>query len=500
MRVLTAAGMKDLDARACAGVGDVELMRRAGEAIASLAGLLTPHRNVAGIAGPGNNGGDVFAAFAQLEGFDRTVVEMASPSPSAARRDARERALRAGVRIVGPDDAQRALVAAALCLDGIFGVGARLPLEGEAAALARLLNAQANVLAIDVPTGIDATTGAADPNAVKARATLTLGALKAGLFDERARDYVGELWFAGIGIDAAAYGAPESMVAYSDAEAAALLPHREADADKRDAGAPLVIAGSEQFPGAAVLCARAAARAGAGYVTVAAPQAAAGALRSHLIEQVVVSIDERDPGAAIESITSLSTHCTSLAIGPGLGLGDATGEIVRGIIRESRLPMVIDASALFHLAKHLGVLTGKAAVLTPHAGEFARLTGKGTIAPGERRDRLRAFTHEHRVVTLLKGRTTLVDDGERLYLNATGTNALATAGTGDVLSGIIATLLSQGLPPFTAASLGAYWHGLAGQIAHAWRPVGVVAGDVIEALADAAPAIGDARPEPIRIF
>jgi NAD(P)H-hydrate epimerase len=132
-------------------------------------------------------------------------------------------------------------------------------------------------------------------------------------------------------------------------------------------------------------------------------------------------------------------------------------------------------------------LRGKPAVLTPHAGEFARLSGGGSVAPGDRITRLRAFVREHGVVTLLKGQATLIDDGTRLCINTTGTPALATAGTGDVLTGMIATLLSQGLAPFDAASLGAYWHGLAGQHAARSRALGVTAGDLPELLAAAFP-------------
>jgi NAD(P)H-hydrate epimerase len=161
------------------------------------------------------------------------------------------------------------------------------------------------------------------------------------------------------------------------------------------------------------------------------------------------------------------------------------GAIVRGFIEKLDRPFVADASALFHLGKHLDILRGKTCVLTPHAGEFARLSGEGTIAPGTRAERLRAFVSRTGVTTLLKGAATLIDDGTTIHVNVTGTNALATAGTGDVLSGIIATLLSQGLSPVDAARAGAYWHGLAGHHAARVRPVGVIAGDVAESLGPA---------------
>ncbi len=271
--------------------------------------------------------------------------------------------------------------------------------------------------------------------------------------------------------------------ALDDAEFLRLLPERPAASDKRSAGAPLVVAGSEQFPGAAVLCAMGAARAGAGYVTVAAPAAAAAVLRAHLIEQVVVALDERAPAeSAIENLLDVAKRCSSVALGPGLPLDDRTGDIVRGFVRKVDLPVVADASALFHFAKQLELLRAKRIVLTPHAGEFARLSGKGTVPEYRRVERLREFVNRTGVTTLLKGEATLIDDGRTFYVNTTGTSALATAGTGDVLTGIIATLLSQGLSPVDAARAGAYWHGLAGKHAQRTRPRGVIARDVYESL------------------
>jgi ADP-dependent NAD(P)H-hydrate dehydratase / NAD(P)H-hydrate epimerase len=320
--------------------------------------------------------------------------------------------------------------------------------------------------------------------------TVTLGAAKPGLLLEPARERSGELWYARIGIDDSVLAAASRAYAALDDEAFMdALPARAANADKRSAGAPLIVAGSAQFPGAAVLCARAAARAGAGYVTVAAPSGAAAALRAHLIEQVVVEIPgDASVERAVDELLEIEKRNTAVAIGPGLGLDDRTGEIVTTFLARSTLPAVIDASALFHLAKRLEALRGKPVVVTPHAGEFARLSGKGTVAPDERVARVREFVGRTGITTLLKGRDTIVDDGTTVHLNATGTNALATAGTGDVLTGTIATLLAQGLSPVDAARAGAYWHGLAGQLAARRRRVGVIAGDVADALAAALPS------------
>lgn len=494
MFVLTPAQMRDADAKACARAGDVALMRAAGERIAAVCERYARGTSIVAFAGPGNNGGDAFATLALLGTFDRVIYAQPAPHPSEARRDAEARARDAGVEVRPfPEtlqDAREALRDCALAVVGLVGTGARLPLPAAYEPVIAALNeSAAPVMAIDIPPGVDGERGSVVEPALRADVTVTLGALKSGLLLSPARAHVGELWLADIGMPGDVLEAQaKQFAALDDDEFLRLLPSRAEISDKRSAGAPLVIAGSAQFPGAAVLCAMGAARAGAGYVTVATPEAAANALRTHLIEQVVVTIDpSKSTQDAIAELLDVSKRCSSAAIGPGLSLDEKTGEIVRGFAQQSDLPMVVDASGLFHFAKQLDVLRGKPVVLTPHEGEFARLSGKGTIKEGERVERLREFVDRTGVTTLLKGQATLVYDGTTVHINPTGTSALATAGTGDVLTGIIATLLSQGLSPVDAARAGAYWHGLAGKRAATIRSRGVIARDVYESLAAALP-------------
>jgi ADP-dependent NAD(P)H-hydrate dehydratase / NAD(P)H-hydrate epimerase len=497
--VLTPEQMRAADAAAIGVAGEDALMREAGRQLARcLRDANSGFKRIVAFAGPGNNGGDAFAALAEVEpDFERIVHAAPIAKPSKAREAAMARAREAGVLfrpLPETQDAAHAALDSAIGVDGLFGTGAHLPMPEAYRVLARALDARRGfVLAIDIPSGIDALTGAVSDDAVRATVTVTIGAAKPGLFLDPAHELVGELWYAPIGIDEAILSSQQrTFAALDDAAFVRLLPQRPALADKRGAGAPLVIAGSAQFPGAAVLCARAAARAGAGYVTVATPHAVANVLRGHLIEQVVVELsDDASPESVVETLLDISQRNSSVAIGPGLGLDERTGVIVTEFLERNTLPVVVDASALFHLAKTIGVLHGKAAVVTPHAGEFARLSGKGTIREGERVSRLREFVERTGITTLLKGHDTLIYDGKTMYLNATGTNALATAGSGDVLSGIIATLASQGLAVVDAARAGAYWHGLAGQYAAEFRSVGVVAGDVIDALSDAIPVLDD---------
>lgn len=482
--------MRAADAAAIAQVGEDALMQNAGARIAEhVSELAEPGASVVAFAGPGNNGGDAFAALALLAREYRcTIAAESGGTRSTARAAAEQRAAAAGVRIVPlPQDEPhaRAMLRDSVGVDGLFGTGARLPLPEAYRPLARALDRrELPVVAIDIPSGIDALTGAVAADAVRASLTVTLAAVKPGLLLQPARQFVGEIFCEAIGIsDAILDAQPRPFAALDDEAFVQLLPQRADDSEKRAAGAPLLVAGSAQFPGAAVLCARGAARAGAGYVTVATPAAAANVLRAHLVEQVVAALDE---GAAVEALVEelleISKRNGSVGLGPGLGLDERTGRFVLAFLERNELPAVVDASGLFHLSKHLDSVRGKPVVLTPHAGEFARLSGKGTIAPGTRVARLREFVDRTGVTTLLKGSDTLIYDGHTMHINPTGTSALATAGTGDVLTGIIATLLSQGLSPVDAARAGAYWHGLAGQTAAALRPRGVVAGDVAEAL------------------
>lgn len=492
--------MRAIDAASSEGGGDVILMRNAGERIAEVTKRCARGSKIVAFAGSGNNGGDAFATLALLPAsYERIVYADLAERPSAARRDAERRACEAGVTMRAlpqtADEARAALEGCGLVLDGLLGTGARLPLPQKYEAPVIALNeSSAVVLAIDVPSGTDTATGAAGDVAVNAGVTVTLGGLKTGLLLEPARSHAGELWLAEIGYSEKAIAEqPAEFAALDDAEFLQLLPKRAHDSDKRKAGAPLIVAGSEQFPGAAILSALGAARSGAGYVTVAASKNALPALRAHLIEQVAVELTNAG------DLLDVARRCGAIGIGPGLGLDDTTGGIVRDFVKRCDLPIVADASALFHFAKHLDMLREKRIVLTPHEGEFARLSGKGTIKPGERVERLREFVDRTGVTTLLKGGATLIYDGKVMHVNTTGTPLLATAGTGDVLTGMIATLLSQGLAPVDAARAGAYWHGLAARKAGAHRPTGVIARDVADALGGAIPK-EPSRGKLVRIY
>ena len=270
MRVVTAAQMRAIDAAAVARDGEIALMRAAGDAIAQLIDRYACGDGpVVALAGDGNNGGAAYAALAAYAGArPRIVFGNLEARGSDARRDARARARIAGVEERPLPAVPDVLGSASLLLDGVLGVNARLPLDAGSGALAEAMNRSGvPILALDLPTGIDPTTGAVDERAVQAVAAIALGRPKLGCFLDPGRDHVGALWCAPLGMrDEDAAGVDEPAVDVLDpAGFIALLPRRAAESDKRASGAPLIVAGSTQFPGAAILAALGAARAGAGH-------------------------------------------------------------------------------------------------------------------------------------------------------------------------------------------------------------------------------------------
>lgn len=264
------------------------------------------------------------------------------------------------------------------------------------------------------------------------------------------------------------------MTAASSVEVVAQLPRlgsRPADANKGMFGRALVVAGSRGMSGAAILSGSSALRGGAGLVWLAVPQElqpiVAGANPCYLTSALPQDADGRLATAAVPELLALARGKDVVAVGPGLGHAPGVTATVEAILTEVSVPVVLDADGLNALLGQTNLLKGRAGptVLTPHPGEFARLLGTDiATVQADRQGRALSFAAEHGIVLLLKGQGTLVTDGRRLYRNATGNPGMATGGTGDVLTGLIAALIGQGLGPFEAAQFGACWHGLAGDL------------------------------------
>ena len=487
MKVLTAAAMRELDERATGelGVPAAVLMENAAlGVIEALADRFAGARRVAVFCGPGNNGGDGLAVARHLlvRGWRPQVWLVhggRSVGEEAARQLAICRALPLEVEEVGDEEGLRAALAAArgsdLVVDALFGTGLARPLSGLfAAAVEGLCALGAPVLAVDLPSGLDASTHLPPGPHVVADLTVTFAALKVAHVLPPAALACGEVAVADLGV-------PSSLVEEADGdlelmaaeELIGLLPLRPAAAHKGDFGHLLVVAGSPGKAGAAILAGRAAVRAGAGLVTVAVPAPLLAAVDVGSIESMSLGLPADEEGRlradAVAPVLAACERCTAVAVGPGLGIEGQTRNAIRRLAREVTLPLLLDADGVNAFAGEPETLRERRAptVLTPHPGELARLLAIPTAAVVE--DRVaaaRSAAERSGAVVALKGQLTAVASPDGLVaLNPTGNPAMASGGSGDVLTGLLGALLAQGLDAFDATCLAVYLHGLAGDLA-----------------------------------
>jgi NAD(P)H-hydrate epimerase len=428
-----------------------ELMERAGTAVARVVLARFPGR-VAVVCGRGNNGGDGRVAARVLREAGREVTEVGE---------------------------LEALPESDVVVDALLGIGLDDAPRDEAARLIEQMNASGRpVVSVDVPSGVDASTGRVPGVAVRATATVTFGAAKVGLAVAPGRFHAGAVHVAPIGL---AVGEHEHALV--PATVLNEVPRKTHESTKYRAGSVLVVGGSPGLAGASALAALAALRADAGYVTVAAPESTLPALEAHVLEAVKRPLPEDSAGRllprAAEPVLDAAERADAVAIGPGLGRGDGTRELVRILLERLEQPVVLDADALWGLEP----FTRRApTILTPHTGELARLLGAtADEVDGYRLDAARRAASQFGCVVLLKGADTLVAEGRQGVLVAGyGQPSLATAGTGDVLTGVVAAFLAKGLEPRLAAAAGAVAHGLASRLVAA--PVGLVASDLLPGL------------------
>ena len=416
---------------------DVEaLMERAGRSVADAVVRRYPDvRRVAAVCGKGANGGDGRIALRVLAESGRETSEQLEGDPD-------------------------------LIIDALFGTGFRGEPRPDAAALIERINAAGvPVVSVDIPSGVDASTGEVPGAAVRAQVTVTMHGRKVGLVVAPGRFNAGEIEVADIGLPSA--DTEHRLV--TDA-ILRLVPRRSEVDTKYTAGSVLVVGGSRGMTGAVCLAAEAAFRADAGYVAVAVPKETLPVVETLLVEAVK---------APRERVDELAERASAFAVGPGLGRGDEERELARRLLADLELPAVVDADALFELE----VADWPAPrVLTPHAGELGRLLGEeSTWVDAHRLEAVRRAVDRYRSIVLLKGPGTLVAaPGEGVLVCDAGTPALATAGTGDVLTGVIASFLAKGMDARLAAAAGAVAHGRAAELAP--HQVGLVASDVIDSL------------------
>ena len=505
MKLVTSHQMKAIDRKTIEdyGIPGVVLMENAGRAAAEAAARQAAAIGLGGdilvVCGRGNNGGDGFVAARHLHNKGLSVRICLLAGADQLTGDAAVNyhiARRMGLTIEEMPAAEgfgACLAGAALIIDALLGTGISGEVRGAARAAIEAIN-QTNlpIIAVDIPSGINADTGAILGEAVRAECTVTFGLAKIGHYCYPGRRYCGEIEIADISLPAdlvAQQHLPTNLV--TSVEAAALLPPRWADMHKGDAGRLLIVAGSAGMTGAAALAGLGAARSGAGLVTLAVPASLNDILEVKCTEVMTLPLPETAQRSlapqAAEQIQEFAADCDAVALGPGLSRHPATIELAHALITRLPQPLVIDADGLNACARTPEVFRGRTGptIITPHPGELSYLLD--TPISDIQHDRVGAARRTARdlgCVVVLKGAGTVIasPDGEA-WINSTGNAGLASGGVGDVLTGVISALLAGGAPPLAAAVSGVYYHGLAGDVAacHTGER-GLLAGDVLEHL------------------
>jgi ADP-dependent NAD(P)H-hydrate dehydratase / NAD(P)H-hydrate epimerase len=483
-----AAGQRAIDSWAIErrDIPGLTLMERAGAGMAEIVGAQVPDGRIVVVCGGGNNGGDGLVVARLLRDAGRDVTVLLLGDPQGLKGDAA-----VNLRVLpGPPPepfAAAALSGAAGVVDAVLGTGFSGTPRDSAAAVIEAINQAgadgATTIACDVPSGVDSSTGEAPGAAVRAAATVTFNAGKPGLWIHPGKAHAGAVYVVDIGIPQGYDGEPPAHGLITDAVLDE-IPRRGADSNKFTVGSVLVCGGSHGLTGAPAMAALAAARAGAGYVTIAAFSSVVPALQAKLLE---VMVAELEPASALEQTLDRAARAQALVLGPGLGRDEDVVNFARGLARQVERPLVLDADGLNAHAGRGETLRQRQAptILTPHDGELARLLGADSAdISAHRLARATEASQITGAVVVLKGDDTIIADPDgRVAISPGGAPALATAGTGDVLSGVIGALLAKGLDPFTAASAGVLTHLRAGRRAGEEIGVdGVIASDVIARL------------------
>jgi NAD(P)H-hydrate epimerase len=468
----------------------VDLMERAGAGLAELVAELVPSGQLVVVCGKGNNGGDGLVAARVLRERGRDVRVLTLAPAGELGGDARTNL----ERIPGPApdlfDAA-ALTGAAGIVDAILGTGfSGEPRDPAASAIEAIRAAAENavVVACDVPSGVDGSTGEVAGAAVRARATATFHAAKPGLWISPGKDHAGDVRVVEIGIPPGGPATP--AIGLINDTVANEIPRRGRESTKFAAGSVLVCGGSTGLTGAPCLASESAMRAGAGYVTALVPSSLNPIFESRLLEVMTVPLSDLDGvivSAALTHALERTSRADALVLGPGLGRDPETAGFARELASRAEIPLLLDADGL---NAHIGRLRSLAqrsgpTVLTPHAGELARLLDSDSGAVRARRlHAARSAAGQSGAIVVLKGDDTIVAEPEgRVGISRGGAPALATAGTGDVLSGVIGAYLAKGMDPFEAACAGVFVHVHAGRLAALEiGEEGVIASDVIESL------------------
>lgn len=496
--VFDAAGMGAADRWAIeeAGRPSLDLMEAAGRGLADAASRLAGRGAVAVVCGKGNNGGDgLVAARHLIEAGHEARAFLLWPgeelSPDARANLARLPEDAVAVVGTGPDGVPALdpglLDGYAVVIDALLGTGfSGEPRDPVATAIRAINESSCRVLACDLPSGVDASTGEVRL-AVRADATVTFHGLKLGHLIAPGKGRCGPVEVVDIGIPA---GAPAAPYGALGPDLLTGLPRRGAGSNKFTSGRVSVVGGSAGLTGAVCLAAEAAIRAGAGYATAAVPGGLESIFEAKLTEVMTAGVGGAARELRPEAVGAILDHCRgadAVILGSGLGRGSRRGELVAALTLGIQAPLVLDADGLSATGTALDPIRSRTAptVLTPHPGEMGRLLGQRSAQVESRRlGAARDLAREAGALVVLKGDDTIVTDGERVAVNRLSAPGLATAGTGDALSGVIGALLARGTEPFTATCAAVFAHARAGVAAArlVGSPDGVIASDVIAAL------------------
>ena len=499
MQIATAEQMREMDRTAIAqGIPSIDLMERAGAALADEVMDLVGEDGgrVVCFCGPGNNGGDgVACARLLLEaGCEVRCILVGQHEKMTCDTRAMEVKLAAAggkLEHFAPDDADFAAwcMEASAMVDALFGIGLNSPITGEALVAVQMMNTSGiPVVAADISSGVEADTGRILGEAVHAARTVTFTLPKAGHYVGKGGLCTGQLRVADIGIPPELVNS-QSYNTYSVEEKDAYLPRRPADAHKGNFGKVYILAGSVGYTGAPMLAARGAVCSGAGLVTVGVPAPAWPVVASKLESAMAHPLPaDKEGRLSLEASQGAIEHisgCGVCLVGPGLGRGNGVASMVRHLLSQVKVPLVLDADGINALEGHIDVLDdreGMLTVLTPHDGEFARLGVD--LSDGDRLKAARQFAVEHGCCLVLKGHRTITafPDGSA-YINTTGNPGMAKGGSGDVLAGVILSLIGQGLPARQAVTTAVWLHGAAGDLcAREIGEYGMTPGDLARAV------------------
>ena len=507
MKIFESKAIKDIDNATCESqhIPSVDLMERAAAAVScEVISRFTPSQRIVVIAGPGNNGGDALAVARHLieQGYSKVEVILFNVSGKLSR-DCEEQRKRL-ITIDGIDFTEVKKVftppylgKSDVVIDGLFGSGLNAPLTGGFMSVVQhISDSGAYIISIDIPSGMfgEWNQKVLSRNMVHASLTLTFQFVRLAFFFPENSDALGEVKVLDIELDREAMKrTPSSFIYVEEKNVRPILRPRRPFSAKRDYGSALLFAGSKGMMGAAVMSAHAVLRSGGGLVTVHGPQCGLPVVQAALPEAMY------EPDKSENYITDMRVYRNhqAIGVGPGLGVKEQTIDALEGLLKNANAPMVIDADALNCIVQRPSLLSilPPLSILTPHAGEFDRLFGEHSRSEDRLLKGIEMAKH-YNVIIVLKGhRTAVIRPTGKVYFNSTGNPGMATAGSGDVLTGVITSFLSQGYRPEHAATIGVFIHGLAGDMAaREYGEFGMTATDISAFLGKAIRKVMTSKP------